>query len=515
MLNIKLNKLKKKMKLVKIAGTILLTSSLLNSLNEIDNEIQQVPFTATDLANNEVFAEELKAIYNEDTLFTDTELKRIISDLSKPLDKITTLTIDTEIEISSFEDLKYLPNLENLTIKNQDINITDLKYNQSLKEVKFVSCNICNFSYLSNSISKLEVVSSKILDDEFTTPYYLKEIYLVSTFFNNLNLKNPELIRKVVINSESMIDLSFLEKSFNLEVLSILRSSNVTNVEVLTSLPKFNLLYVDDYASIWLTKELYEQLPVHNSSEVDYLKKELNDLDKLASQIVPNPEINDKEKLKNILLYILEKYTYDEDVKNSTEKAKNRSLELNEMPISNTLYGGDNIICINYACLLTALCNRVGLSNYQYFSIDHTWNQVIIDDIPIILDLTALDGDVSIRNYVDDKIIYSTKENESAISYFQEDNEEALVYYDMDYFFLEEYYEVSNELLPKIEYVTDNIGYIHNYGEMINKEKLSILLSNLSNISFHFTALIFYLLKLTKYEEKRKEEIIEKTLTKK
>ena len=147
MLNIKLNKLKKKMKLVKIAGTILLTSSLLNSLNEIDNEIQQVPFTATDLANNEVFAEELKAISNEDTLFIDTELKRIITDLSKPLDKITTLTIDTEIEISSFEDLKYLPNLENLTIKNQDINITDLKYNQSLKEVKFVSCNICNFSY--------------------------------------------------------------------------------------------------------------------------------------------------------------------------------------------------------------------------------------------------------------------------------------------------------------------------------------------------------------------------------
>jgi len=102
----------------------------------------------------------------------------------------------------------------------------------------------------------------------------------------------------------------------------------------------------------------------------------------------------DKEKMDAILIYILDNFSYDEQVAyNSYNNTKD--LKLNQSFYENgaldaVFNNNGNIICGNYAALFKALANRCGLDTYYIISENHAWNLVSVEGEYYYVDSTWL-----------------------------------------------------------------------------------------------------------------------------
>lgn len=435
---------------------------------------QEIPYTDSDLTNLPIYLEELEEIKNDyEFNFKNEELYQIISQTLGPnftvgdLRNIKTLTLDS-LSNPDLSDLKYLVNLNELTIKNSTIDLADLKYNQKLESLNIHFSSISNSSELPNSIHYLELVAINVLDNNLYIPYNTIALRMFTTFFTSFTLKNPTSLIQFEYDGYSILDLNDLSECCNLMNLFITKSPNIKNAQVLSKLPSLVMLELDDFAPIWLDKTTLYQLDCLDKEQKETLLSQIKKLDKIAKSLVPY-EMPAEDKVKSISLNVASRLEYDLSVSDGTELSEELATMYNTNPITCALTGKG--VCMNYACLFTALANRVGLDNYQDFSLDHTWNLVKIDDEYTGFDITNLDKEYAVlRNENNEPY---ANPNQSYTYYFKFNEQDSLYYFNFnpDQMNKSDYTGLIEEPTPSPEY---NIGYVSSTFARTKAENLEI-----------------------------------------
>lgn len=473
-----------------IKGIIVTGTALLIANATTPKNIEKIPYTEEDLSNNILFNEELKEILSTDNIsFSNQELYDILvlkvgEPLTKDkLDNIQELTISNKLSNNDLSDLKYLPNLLDLSINNNEVDLADITYNQKLIALTLDNCTITNSESLPNSIIGLFVYNTTCKDERFIIPYYTKSLGIITSFFNNLTLKNPSSLEYLSILGRNGLDLNCLKDCSNLTELSILRNPNVFHPEILNTLP-LETITLDDYCPIWLNNEVLSTLPIDETDKLIY-QEEISRLDKIAESII-SPNLSLEEKICNLSIYIIDKFQYDENVLNNTEGSDELILEYNNYPIQYAL-NNENVICINYACLFTSLANRLNIDNYQLSSVDHTWNLVFENGIPTNYDLTNLDTE-SIVDIEDELYIIADMTPKELLEIGEGD---LLYFYDFTPSdMLDVEYNALNYPIEEVDKPV-NIGYINDdtLSKTIIKEerKLAINLKTLLTLTIYYS----------------------------
>ena len=399
-------------KVKRLAAILLLTGAL--TVTEHTLTAPYFDTTINDLINSQAFVTELKEIEEtEDLEFTNPALiEQIEQQLGIKIDKnniktIYKIKLNLNGEEQSLEDLKYFTNLEDLTIVNGTFNAEDLQYNQSLGDLTVINCAITNTNKLPNSIETLALHATMVTDNLLYIPYNTTFVYIMQSGFNNIHLKNPKTLRYLNIDSNiCTIDLTCLEECSDLLKLVIKTCPNVTNAKSLTKLSERCEIVLDDYAPIWLTEEIFNNLKNVNQTNAEEIKQETIYLDNLALELTKDCE-TDAEKIKAISNFIICNLKYSEAILTESPVKEEVAEILNAFPIKYAISLDNDFdeVCINYTCLFQALANRSNITSIQLMGDDHTWNQVNNH----YLDLTSLDGAIFVteddaRHYLEDLI---------------------------------------------------------------------------------------------------------------
>jgi len=441
-----------------------------------------IPYTKEDLTNTKSFVTTLDEIENTNPItFENQELLSYLNASlgyqidSSNIKNITKLEINTKLTDSNLSDLKYFINLEELTIIDNEVDLSALTYNQSLIDLKLINSKVTNTNLLPNTIQYLTMYNTIVEDNLLYLPYDISSLVLYQTGFTNIKPKSTKNLYYFYLDSNiAKVDISFLKKCPLLISATIHTCPNINNPEVLTKLPFGCQVHLDDYAPIWLTKNQYDKI---QSVESEYdLASEINDLDKLANYLVPDKTVDDSTKLRAIAHYIIRSLKYSKAIIDKSEDADTIAEELNKYPIKYALDVNDSYdeVCINYACLFQALANRVGLDSTQLMSEKHTWNLINGH----YLDLTSLDEGIFVM------------ENNERLSL------EGIL--DMDLDIPDSFYYVSDVTNPGYQEiyhfheqipVDENIGYVKK--EKKESFELYYQISKNLLISFVFFYLLF------------------------
>ena len=454
---------------------------------------EQIPYTKEDVSNNIEFENELQIINEETIEFTNKELLSIIQYVlgkneitREDLLTITTLKIDSELENKDLSELKYLSNLSTLTISNNDVDLNNLKYNINLYNLYINSCMVTNINDISNSINNLILSNVIVLDNQFITPYDLVSLTIRNSNFNNLRIKNPEVLEEIKIDTTSKVDLNVISNCRNLKDIEIVRSPNIINGDVLL---QFNKSYIilDDYAPIWMDYSTYSQIRQIDNSNTRRVKDEMKTLDSIIAELDLTND-DEETKLKKITLFVINRIEYD-DTKELDEN-------YNYYPMYFAL-NSDEGICINYSCLWQALANRAGIKSYQLYSDVHTWN--IVND-EFYIDSTFIDNGAIVK-LVDEQnnAKLANVEDSTSQEFFEEGNEKLLYFYELDLDdMLDRFHDPYNiciELEEKYKEI-NNIGYVNpnSVGRLIIKNqtkmiKLKIMMGTILLLLVQYTAL--------------------------
>lgn len=472
-------------KTAKYACCTIMILSIFHQSHTIANT--NIPYTEEDLINNKTYVTELHQISQETPIFKNKDLyNELITqgiDLTS-LKDIKSLTITNTLLNNDFSDLKYFPNLSHLHIENNDINLENIKYNTNLLNLELSNCSISNITSIPNSIYNLSILDTTLDNNLLTIPYNTKYLTLNNVPFNYLHLKNPSSLKKLSIVGNCFLDINSLIDCNNLEQIRLNRVANVSNSDLLPSLPSLKTIELDDYAPIWLTKETLQKLNINNQQ----LHNEILSLDILAQDITENCK-TEEEQIKAITTHILTKLSYDE------EFTKQELNDYNNNPISSALNNKENI-CINYASLFTALCNRVGIDTYQIYSSNHTWNMIYKGKTPSFIDLTMLDTQTIVK--VLETISTEELPSNQTLDILSNNQEQTLYHYNIT---LEELLQDPNlnqysSLPNKDPKISNNIGYIKYRGiaiEFANKlyfieySKLAVLITMIAILSLFLT----------------------------
>lgn len=344
------------------------------------------------------------------------------------LRNITTLKIDVPFSNTDFSDLKYLTNLEFLTIEDNPVNCEDLIYNQNLKTFCLTRCSITNTEKLPNTIKTIAFGGIDVADDFLILPYNLKTVYLYSTSFNKLQFKNPSSIEEIYYNGYGFIDIDDLNECSNLRELSLGQCPNVLNSRQLTNMNNVNIA-LDEFCTLWLDRKDIYNIDSLSEEQKSAYANICNQLDNIVSSII-NENMSEEDKINSIILYVMNQIEYDQDAVEKTEEGEKLLTEYNKQPIYYALNYNDGV-CVGYATLFKALANRAGIDNYQPDSINHTWNMIrqINEDRYMAYDITALDKDYS--DLYENGTITQDRDNPTTY-YFDIDEEDRLLYYDFD-----------------------------------------------------------------------------------
>lgn len=419
--------------LLKIGSKCICTGVVLSILLSPQLTKAEVNYTEADLVNNPIYLEELTKIEEDYTInFQNKELYKIIENqlgkkiTVKDLRDIKTLEIN-KLSDTNLNDLKYLINLESLTILENEINLSDLKYNKNLKTLALMGCTLTNTKDLPNSIEKIEYTLSDIKDKTLTVPFNTYQLAINDTLFSNIHLKNPTNLTYLSFTGYSILDLEVFKECSNLLKCEFKYCPNIKNGNILTTLQNLEMLVLDDYTSIWLDTESLRNLNCIDENNKEDILKKSKELDKIAHSLVPF-EMSEEDKVRSIVLNIASRLEYDTSALDDSELAKSLSNEYNRLPITYALQGEG--VCINYACLFTALANRVGLTNYQNFSETHTWNIIKENDEYNAYDVTNMDSKEALLK--DNSSTPIIDEDHTYQYYFDINNEECLYYYDFE-----------------------------------------------------------------------------------
>lgn len=443
---------------------------------------EAVNYTEADKTNNAIYLEEIRTIEEDYNVnFKNEEVYNAIKESIGTDITIANLREITSLSLSNLtnfdlSDLKYLINLESLTIDGFPLDCNYLKYNHNLKTLNILNSNASNLTEIPNSVTKFHYINGNVADGKLFVPYNTTDLRINGVIFSSLTLKNPKNLTIFNYDSFSILDLNEIKDCENLLTCNISYSPNIRNANVLATLPNLKILYLDDYASIWLDKYTLNDLTCIDETTKATLLSQIKTLDKIANAIVPF-EMPDEEKVRGITLNVASRIEYDYTVQNQEEIADQVSSEYNKYPITYALDG--NGVCINYACLFTALANRVGLENYQDISPKHTWNMAEIDGEYRAFDITNIDGEYAILR--DNNNQPYKNENQTYQYYFNIHDEDQLYYYNFnpDTVIGTDH---KGELVELTEVGEYNIGYVKNNIPTSTNERIEIYLNTMRKL---------------------------------
>ena len=116
-------------------------------------------------------------------------------------------------------------------------------------------------------------------------------------------------------------------------------------------------------------------------------------------------------KLNKIIVYILDKLTYDEGITKKQALGENVSDkeiadEFYKEGQLDAVFNNKTQVCGNYTALLSILCREAGIDSYNLMSGEHSWNAVKMDNGDYYaIDLTSLNRTVDLKVTDDDKKI--------------------------------------------------------------------------------------------------------------
>lgn len=299
------------------------------------------------------------------------------------LECVTSINYTIIDETSSFDWVKYFPNINDLTITFATTDNSILKDIDKIKELKKLD-NLhlktdCNISITNENFSFLrDCLELKNLDIDGLS---IEEGVLES--LNNLEKLSLNSFRRI----SNVIDTDYSKLTF-LKELNF-KSSRPYDIPIYFSLDDYKILTLN---GVSVTSEVDGCIDkvVEVNMELDHIVQQLN-IDSDDSEI---------DKFNKVLVYILDSLEYDDDVSLATKVEQDNLKELASGFYSDgLLYGalnGDSAICGNYAALFAALSNRVGLHSYYLSNNKHAWNLVEINGENYFTDATWMD-DASLR----------------------------------------------------------------------------------------------------------------------
>lgn len=346
--------------------------------------------------NTEQFTEELISLAEASEItFCNKELYEIVSSrvnghlTTENIKHITTLEVNRRLSNQDLSDLKYLTNLKFLIIKDNDVDCSDLIYNQNLIGLKIEGGTLVNTDQLPNSITNLRLKNTELKDYALVLPYFLEELNIYKSPITSINAKNNTSIKRIKINGEIYISTKNLTYFSNLKYLSITNCGSLKEPEYLNSIPNLAYLHLNEYATIWLDKDTLDELPMFPLTKLIY-KDKIDKLDGLAKEL-RDDSLNDIEQITKIIEYLMERYQYDRVVNDSSLDSRITSSIDNVLPITVSLKD-EKVICINYAAMFQALANRMDIDSILLVNDEHAWNAYNIEGEYRTIDPTSIDS---------------------------------------------------------------------------------------------------------------------------
>lgn len=444
-----------------VASFITLNVAVVATSFKIDPETVTYSYTEEDLEENketESVLAKLDKIDSEETIeFQNTELAELIisrvgSTKKSDLDKLSTLIIKDTLENTNLSELKYLTNLSYLSISNNQIDLDDIKYNQNLNRLDIKQSTVINTESIPNTTKSLYFDEVTCDDEVLSIPYFTTSVSLTDCNLKGIYLKDTHNLRIFKLCGDTYLDLSIFSECDELQSLEIKQCSNVTNASSLLNSSSLLRLKVDDYSPIWLTDEIAKTYLT--TDDYEYFSEQINALDEIAESLNLYSDISSEEKIKNIVIHIIENMEYDEVSKSDTPAASANIKFFNSNPIYYALKG--NGVCINYATYFKALANRAGLDNIVLHNEDHAWNAVLEEETYKGYDVTYLDDTPIILS----NNTYYKVSGQSTVDYLDNNREDELVYYEFNLDSLLDDDHLADNFPEQVEEIKRNIGYI-------------------------------------------------------
>ena len=257
------------------------------------------------------------------------------------LKKITMLYLSDLDGPSELSDLKLLVNLNTLFLDNCYLNCIFLENNQELTRLFIIGGEITKSDKLPNTLTNVHMINAKCSDEVFSVPYYTEDLSIMSSYLNNLTLKNPESLKSLTYNSTSVLDLKSIASCTNLEEIDLSSSANIKNPSELFKFPNLAKVSLDDYAPIWLDADTYTKLKDSKIVHEPYdLRAECTYLDHVATNI-KNSGSSSKERVAEVVKYIKGKYFYNKDADDTNKEASIIYYENTYMQNTGVLYSSD------------------------------------------------------------------------------------------------------------------------------------------------------------------------------
>jgi len=330
-------------------------------------------------------------------LKTNKEHKKINStNLKNKMKSITTSTIGGILTITLLSGCTVHTSKNYIQLETENYIIDNFSIsNKNKKQVHIISSE----ETLNKTIEEIKQYPQ-------ITELTLKNTYVTTEIFNETNfgfLRNYN-IKKLELNNVT-INPSFLESINSIEELTIKNDdlfkvyidySKLKNLKKIT----FKKLGLYDYP-IFLTNELINNLLSKgveielDNVDIEQVIEINNSIDNVVKQLNVTKESSESEKLKAILIYILDNFYYDEQI------FYDNSIGVTNVNYIKTFYkNGEldaifnkegNIICGNYSALFQALANRLELKSYYIEGPGHAWNMVCFEGDKYYVDSTFLD----------------------------------------------------------------------------------------------------------------------------
>ena len=259
-------------------------------------------------------------------------------------------------------DIYVLPNLYELDLSKNFVKGELYNLGETLEKKN------CGFMYRSSKLAKLKIANFNIEKGLIETLTNLQDLYLISNF--------DEVLTNYDIDYSK---LTFLNNLIINKPYSVITHMSTDEIMELRNSGVSIFMYGDEGKLVSVSDLLIE---------ANYM------IDKMVSEINIKDNMSDMEKVRNILYYVLDKLSYDEDVKRQLDNSQ-PLVNISSFYQMGYLYGAlnrESAICANYASLFATLCDRVNVSGIVSVSYTHAWNVMNIDDCVCYIDPTNLDN---------------------------------------------------------------------------------------------------------------------------
>lgn len=248
-------------------------------------------------------------------------------------------------------------------------------------------CSTTNTKTVKDSQERNKEVLELYYQGELPSAKGIKDLNIsFAPIDNDFISELPDSITSLYLSQDTYLtDLSRLPESCPyLEEITISNCHSISNydfIKKLKNLKEFNIRP----AQVGITKDLIEYLDSHNIKH-NLTQEDIeinNKIEDIVSSIITE-DMTEEEKIKQISLYVIQNVKYDMKALSDEEL----STKYNLNPLKCALEGKG--VCINFAVLTDALCQKAGIETTVVKDTDHAWNMVSIEGKYYYIDTTNI-----------------------------------------------------------------------------------------------------------------------------